>query len=153
VVHYQPLAVIRELFDLYKRVWNDRRNDTHCLNGHVREPIYGISRHVYVGKNDAQAWEEATVALRDFNENTGFLQATRGDNRRKDYLNQLDARRAEGLYIAGSPDTVREEVRRQLEITGSNYFVGSFAFGSLSSEQTMNSLRLFAEEVMPAFAS
>jgi alkanesulfonate monooxygenase SsuD/methylene tetrahydromethanopterin reductase-like flavin-dependent oxidoreductase (luciferase family) len=119
----------------------------------VREPIYGISRHVYIGKSDAQAWEEATVALRDFNDNTGFLQATRGDNRRKDYLNQLDARRAEGLYIAGSPNSVREEVRRQLEITGSNYFVGSFAFGSLSTEQTMNSLRLFAEEVMPAFVS
>jgi alkanesulfonate monooxygenase SsuD/methylene tetrahydromethanopterin reductase-like flavin-dependent oxidoreductase (luciferase family) len=152
VVHYQPLAVIRELFDLYKRVWNDRRNDTNCLNSHVREPIYGISRHVYVGETDVKAWDEAKAALRDFNENTGFLQATRGDNRRKDYLNQLDARRAEGLYIAGSPDSVREEVRKQLEITGSNYFVGSFAFGSLTSEQTMNSLHLFAKEVMPAFA-
>jgi alkanesulfonate monooxygenase SsuD/methylene tetrahydromethanopterin reductase-like flavin-dependent oxidoreductase (luciferase family) len=152
VVHYQPLAVIRELFDLYRRVWNERRNDANCLNGHVGEPIYGISRHVYVGKSDATAWEDAKAALRDFNDNTGFLQATRGDNRRKDYLNQLDARRAEGLYIAGSPDSVREEVRRQLEITGSNYFVGSFAFGSLTSEQTMSSLRRFAEEVMPAFA-
>lgn len=152
VVHYQSLAVTRELFDLYKRVWNDRRDDTNCLNSHVREPIYGISRHVYVGETDTKAWDEAKAALRDFNENTGFLQATRGDNRRKDYLNQLDARRAEGLYIAGSPDSVREEVRRQLKITGSNYFVGSFAFGSLTSEQTMNSLRRFAEEVMPAFA-
>lgn len=152
VVHYQPLAVIRELFDLYKRVWNDRRNDADCINSHVREPIYGISRHVYVGETDAKAWDEAKVALRDFNDNTGFLQATRGDNRRKDYLNQLDARRAEGLYIAGSPDSVREEVTKQLEITGSNYFVGSFAFGSLTSEQTINSLSLFAEEVMPAFA-
>lgn len=152
VVHYQPLAVIRELFDLYKRVWNDRRNDADCINSHVREPIYGISRHVYVGETDAKAWDEAKVALRDFNDNTGFLHATRGDNRRKDYLNQLDARRAEGLYIAGSPDSVREEVTKQLEITGSNYFVGSFAFGSLTSEQTINSLSLFAEEVMPAFA-
>jgi hypothetical protein len=34
-------------------------------------------------------------------------------------------------------------------MTGTNYFVGTFSFGSLSTEQTLNSLRLFAEEVMP----
>jgi hypothetical protein len=38
-----------------------------------------------------------------------------------------------------------------LQITGSNYFVGSFFFGTLSREQTLHSLRLFAQEVMPAF--
>jgi len=151
VVHYQPMATIRELFDLYKRIWNERRNDEDCLNAHVREPIYGISRHVYVGSTDAKAWDVAQIALAQFNDNTGYLSATRGDNRRKNYLNDFETRRAEGLYIAGSPDTVREQVRRQLEITGSNYFVGSFAFGGLSAEQTMNSLRLFAKEVMPAF--
>lgn len=151
VVHYQSMAVIRELFDLYKRIWNDRRNDKNCLNAHVQEPIYGISRHVYVAATDTRAWQEAKVALARFNENTGYLQATLGDNRRKNYLNDFEARRAEGLYIAGSPDTVRKEVRKQLEITGSNYFVASFAFGSLTAEQTMNSLRLFAEGVIPAF--
>jgi hypothetical protein len=46
---------------------------------------------------------------------------------------------------------VREEVKKHLEITGSNYFVGSFCFGNLTTEQAMNSLRLFADEVMPAF--
>jgi alkanesulfonate monooxygenase SsuD/methylene tetrahydromethanopterin reductase-like flavin-dependent oxidoreductase (luciferase family) len=106
---------------------------------------------VYIGKTDAEAWDEAKATLLQFNENTSYLQSTRGDNKRKDYLNDFEARRAEGLYIAGSPDTVREEVKRQLEITGSNYFVGSFAFGSLSTAQVMNSLRLFAREVMPAF--
>jgi hypothetical protein len=38
-----------------------------------------------------------------------------------------------------------------LQITGSNYFVGSFFFGTLTSEQTLRSMRLFAQEVMPAF--
>jgi hypothetical protein len=46
---------------------------------------------------------------------------------------------------------VREEVRKHLDITGSNYFVGSFAFGNLTTEQAMNSMRLFAEEVIPTF--
>ena len=151
VVHYQPMPVIRELFDLYKRTWNEHLTNQGRLNAHVLDPKYGISRHVYVGASDDQAWEEAKIALARFNENTSYLQSTRGDNRRKEYLSDVEARRADGLYIAGCPETVREEVRKHLQITGSNYFVASFAFGNLSTEQTMNSMRLFANEVMPAF--
>jgi alkanesulfonate monooxygenase SsuD/methylene tetrahydromethanopterin reductase-like flavin-dependent oxidoreductase (luciferase family) len=151
VVHYQPMPAIRELFELYRRVWNEHRGNPRRFNAHVTEPLYGISRHVYVGETDAQAWEEAKIALAQFNENTGYLQTKIGDNRRKEYLSDFEARRAEGLYIAGAPDTVREEVKKHLEITGSNYFVGSFCFGNLSTEQAMRSLCLFAEEVIPAF--
>ncbi|HEY2922611.1 MAG TPA: LLM class flavin-dependent oxidoreductase [Candidatus Binatia bacterium] len=151
VVHYQSMPVIRELFDLYKRLWNEHRNDQSRLNAHVLDPKYGISRHVYIGETDAQAWEEAKVALTRFNDNTGYLQSIRGDNRRKEYLGDFEARRAEGLYIAGSADTVRQEVRKHLEITGSNYFVSSFSFGNLTTEQAMNSMRRFAKEVIPAF--
>lgn len=151
VVHYQSMPVIRGLFDLYQRLWNEHRDDAQRLNGHVTEPIYGISRHVYIGNTDAAAWEDAKAALADFNENTSYLQSRRGDNKRKDYLHDFEARRAEGLYIAGSADSVREQVKQHLEITGSNYFVASFAFGNLSHEQAMNSLRLFAQDVMPAF--
>lgn len=153
VVHYQLMPTIRELFDLYKRLWHEHATNQGRLNAHVREPLYGISRHVYVGATDAKAWEEAKTALAAFNDNTSYLQSTRGDNKRKDYLNDFETRRAEGLYIAGSPETVRQEVRRHLEITGANYFVGSFAFGSLSTEQALNSVRLFADEVMPEFQS
>ena len=153
VVHYQPMPVIRELFDLYRCVWKEHADDRDRQNAHVTDPLYGISRHVYVGKTDAQAWEEAKIALAQFNERTGYLQSKVGDNRRKEYLSNFEARRAEGLYIAGAPETVREEVKKHLEITGSNYFVSSFCFGNLTTEQAMNSMRLFAEEVMPAFKS
>jgi len=151
VVHYPLMPAIRELFDLYRRVWKEHRSDPGRLNAHVPDPKYGIARHVYVGETNAQAWEEAKIALSSFNENTTYLQATRGDNRRKEYLGHFEARRAEGLYVAGSPDTVREEVRKQLEITGSNYFVSCFSFGTLTTEQATNSMRLFAQEVIPAF--
>jgi len=151
VVHYPSMPTIRELFDLYRRLWHEHSNNSARLNAHVREPIYGISRHVYVGKTDAQAWDDAKIALAQFNENTSYLQSIRGDNKRKEHLSDFDARRADGLYIAGSPETVRQEVKKHLEITGSNYFVSSFAFGNLSTEQALNSMRLFAAEVMPVF--
>jgi alkanesulfonate monooxygenase SsuD/methylene tetrahydromethanopterin reductase-like flavin-dependent oxidoreductase (luciferase family) len=151
VVHYQLMPTIRELFGLYRRVWQENSKNPKRLNAHVREPLYGISRHVYVGESDAKAWEEAKRALAYFNDNTSYLQSIRGDNRRKDYLNDFETRRAEGLYIAGAPETVRQEVKKHLEVTGANYFVASFAFGNLTAEQTLNSMRLFAREVMPAF--
>ena len=62
----------------------------------------------------------------------------------------FEARLADGLHIVGSPDTVKKRVQEHVHITGSNYFVGSFCFGTLSSAQTLRSMRLFAEEVMPA---
>jgi alkanesulfonate monooxygenase SsuD/methylene tetrahydromethanopterin reductase-like flavin-dependent oxidoreductase (luciferase family) len=153
VVHYQPMLTIRELFDQYRSIWKEHRNDQGRLNAHVPDPKYGISRHVYVSELDDQAWEEAKIALTYFNRNTTYLQSMRGDNRRKEHLSDFEARRAEGLYIAGSPETVRQEVRKQLEITGSNYFVSSFCFGSLTTEQAMRSMRLFAQELIPAFQS
>ena len=52
--------------------------------------------------------------------------------------------------IAGSPATVREYMDEYLE-TGANYFVCSFQWGDLSHEQAMQSLELFAAEVMPHY--
>jgi alkanesulfonate monooxygenase SsuD/methylene tetrahydromethanopterin reductase-like flavin-dependent oxidoreductase (luciferase family) len=151
VVHYQSMPVIRELFELYRRVWHEHRSNPDRLNAHVTDPLYGISRHVYVGETDVKAWQEAKTALAEFNENTGYLQSKIGDNRRKNYLSDFDARRAEGLYIAGAPETVRDEVKKHLQITGANYFVGSFCFGNLTTDQALNSMRRFGAEVMPGF--
>lgn len=47
---------------------------------------------------------------------------------------------------------VREQMARLLEESGYHDVIGAFAWGSLSHEQTRCSLRLFAEEVMPAFS-
>ena len=42
---------------------------------------------------------------------------------------------------------------RLLEVSGCNYVLCVFAWGNLTHEQSMRSLRLFSEQVMPAFAS
>jgi alkanesulfonate monooxygenase SsuD/methylene tetrahydromethanopterin reductase-like flavin-dependent oxidoreductase (luciferase family) len=60
-------------------------------------------------------------------------------------------RRDAGRMIMGSPRTVREEIARQLEETGANYFITRFAYGNLTHEQSVRSLELFVSEVMPHF--
>ena len=53
---------MRELFDLYKRVWQEYQTNPGRLNAHVPEPKYGIVRHVYVADTDARAMQEARAA-------------------------------------------------------------------------------------------
>ena len=153
ITHYPPLPVVRELFDLYKAEWQAHRDKENRLNAHVPDPKYGIVRHVYVAETDSRALEEAKKGFSDFVQNFNYLRVSHGDTSgRAEYLADFEGRMAEGLHIVGSPDTVREQVKDQVNATGCNYFVGSFFFGSLSFEQTMNSIRLFAQEVMPAFS-
>jgi alkanesulfonate monooxygenase SsuD/methylene tetrahydromethanopterin reductase-like flavin-dependent oxidoreductase (luciferase family) len=152
ITHYPPMTTMRELFDLYKRVWEAHRHTPDRLNAHVPHPKYGIVRHVYVADTDTQALREAKAAFADFIANFNYLRRLNGDTSgRAAYLADFEARLAEGLHVVGSADTVKRQVQEHLQITGSNYFVGSFFFGTLSREQTLHSLRLFAQEVMPAF--
>lgn len=152
ITHYPPMATMRQLFDLYKRVWQEHRHHPDRLNAHVAEPKYGIVRHVYVADTDARALQEAKAAFADFIGNFNYLRTLHGDTSgRAAYLADFEARLADGLHIVGSPETVKQQVQEHVRITGSNYFVGSFFFGSLTGAQMMHSLRLFAHEVMPAF--
>ena len=151
ITHYPPMTTMRELFDLYKRVWQEHHANPERLNAHVSDPKYGIVRHVYVAETDAQALQEARAAFADFIRNFNYLRVAHGDTGgRAAYLADFDARLADGLHIVGSPDTVKKRVQEHLQLTGSNYFVGSFCFGTLTTAQTLRSMRLFAEEVMPA---
>jgi alkanesulfonate monooxygenase SsuD/methylene tetrahydromethanopterin reductase-like flavin-dependent oxidoreductase (luciferase family) len=107
---------------------------------------------VYVAETDAQALKEAKAAFADFIYNFNYLRTVNGDTSgRAAYLADFEARLADGMHVVGSPDTVKQQVQEHLQITGSNYFVGSFFFGTLTGEQTLRSMRLFAEEVMPAY--
>ena len=44
-----------------------------------------------------------------------------------------------------------EDIQELVAASGCNYVICSFAWGTLSFKQSLRSLRLFAQEVMPAF--
>ena len=133
---------------LYRAVMAQSTARADRLNAHVTDPCYGIQRHVYVGETDSEAATVARTAYDAFDLNfrtrpgvqPGEQRSRRGD---------FDTALRRGLIIAGSPETVRTLVQDAVQSTGANYFVGTFSFGSLSTQQTLSSLRLFAEEVMP----
>jgi len=53
--------------------------------------------------------------------------------------------------VYGAPGRVREDIQELVAASGCNYVICSFAWGTLSFEQSLRSLCLFAQEVMPAF--
>jgi alkanesulfonate monooxygenase SsuD/methylene tetrahydromethanopterin reductase-like flavin-dependent oxidoreductase (luciferase family) len=112
------------------------------------EAMLGATRHVYVDETDAKAMEVARRAYGDFDLNFRTRPGRSPDapSRRGDF----DTALGWGGIIVGSPDTVRAKVQEFLAGTGINYFVGTFAFGSLGTEHVLRSLGLFSREVMPA---
>lgn len=143
------LEETQEQLASYARIEAEHRNDPGRINGHVSAPRYGIMRHVYVAESDAQAQREAKSAFLDYFENLGYLWARHGDG----HLGEVDFERfvEEQRVLVGSPASVRGQLARLLAFTGGNYFAGAFAFGSLSGEQVLGSLNLFANDVLPAF--
>lgn len=132
----------------YRSVLAEHRTRRNRLNAHVANPCYGIQRHVYVGETDAEALAVARTAYEAFDRNFRTrpgVQPHEQRSRRGDF----DTALRRGLIVAGSPATVRRLVQEVVHATGTNYFVGTFSFGSLSPQQTLASIRRFAEEVMP----
>ena len=56
------------------------------------------------------------------------------------------------MLLIGSPETCVRLIQRHQEfLPDLQYMILFFAYGSLSQAQIRNSMRLFAEEVMPEF--
>ncbi len=146
----EPAEAAKPHFDLYKQLWQEHRGDAQRLNGHVEQPKLGLLRHVLVAPTDAQAEAECRKAFKAWFYNINYLWAEAGSDR-LDFIADIDQLLGGGVMIAGSPQTVRQQVQEAVDTSGVNYFCSVFAWGDLSHEQVMRSTRLFAEEVMPAF--
>jgi alkanesulfonate monooxygenase SsuD/methylene tetrahydromethanopterin reductase-like flavin-dependent oxidoreductase (luciferase family) len=59
---------------------------------------------------------------------------------------------ADGSVIAGSPQTVRAEIEKQVAELGINYLLTYLFLGTMSLADALRSLNLFSTEVMPHLA-
>jgi alkanesulfonate monooxygenase SsuD/methylene tetrahydromethanopterin reductase-like flavin-dependent oxidoreductase (luciferase family) len=147
-----PAGFVRPLVDEYWRHWAARRDDPARLNGHVAAPKVGLNRQIVVADTDEEA-EAITRSAHGYWYNSILrLWWEHGDHSNDGLFDWRGAVEHETI-IFGSPERVREKVARALETSGCNYLSCCFAWGNLTHEQTLRSLRLFASEVMPAFVS
>ena len=132
-------------YDSFRAAWKE-------AHGERPLPLMGLGRFIVVAPTDAEAVAIARRAYPVWETNFSFLRNLR--NRTGTHPRPLtyDELEKVGQGIAGSPATVTEFLREQLVYTGSNYLVGQYAFGDLTLDETLRSLELFKNEVMPKLA-
>ncbi len=144
VVSMMGAAVARRPFDRYREEWDQRGRRTDEL------PVMGLARHIVVGETDEEALRIARPAFLKWRASFSWLWDRKGVPFPFPYPETFDAHMAAGLSVAGSPKTVREFLRQDTEAAGANGVIGHMVFGSIGYEDALNSLELYAREVMPA---
>jgi alkanesulfonate monooxygenase SsuD/methylene tetrahydromethanopterin reductase-like flavin-dependent oxidoreductase (luciferase family) len=143
-----PVETLGEYRQLFDRLISDVQP--------ASVPEVGVQRAVYVTTDSADAREAAeqakwnmrvTLSLRNHYERVERGRAiavpTEGEPSTDDLLDRF--------LIIGTPETVIRQIKRVQELVGMNHFNCSFWFGDLSQKRVLNSMDLFAREVMPAF--
>ena len=127
------------------------RQIRHDIGASGPPPKMGLVRFIVVAETDAKAitiarraylrWRASFVYLSEMN-------GTKPDSPLN--VESFDIVVDQGQAIAGSPETVRAFLAAQLENSGANYVVGQFCFGDLQLEEILQSVELFATQVMPS---
>lgn len=145
-----PRDVVREqskvFFERY-RASAERGSARYALLGVT--PRFGFMRHVVVAPTDEEAQALARSAFADHYESFTHLWRKAGSERFSQPVD-FDELLADGKLYVGSPQTVTELIAEAVTASEVNYFAGSFAWGSLSTEASVRSLQLFRDEVIPA---
>jgi alkanesulfonate monooxygenase SsuD/methylene tetrahydromethanopterin reductase-like flavin-dependent oxidoreductase (luciferase family) len=117
----------------------------------------GVQRAVYVtdSETDARAAAEearwnmrVTLSLRNHYERVEQGRAVAMPAPNEPTTDDLLDR----FLVIGTPDTCIRQIRRIRDLVGITHFNCSFWFGDLDQARVLRSMRLFASEVMPAFA-
>ena len=123
-------------------------------NPGVAEPVIGAQAHIYLDATPEAAIERVRQAYSVYHRNLTKL--WRQYNVPIDHIDptfggKFDVAMDHGALLAGSPETAIEYIRRVTAATGIEYLTFAFGWGDLTHDEIMQSMRLFAEEVMPEF--
>jgi alkanesulfonate monooxygenase SsuD/methylene tetrahydromethanopterin reductase-like flavin-dependent oxidoreductase (luciferase family) len=140
----------------YWSVLEERRGAPDLLNAGVETPLAGITKHVVIRPTVEEAMALARRAWPVFQHNWGATSLRMPNGRTPRANEDFDAVLAENTrLLIGTPRTVAdfiEESRARLADRANFYFAPAFQWGDLTLEESLESMRLFAEAVMPAFA-
>ena len=98
---------------------------------------FGCIRHVYVAESDAEAAKVAPEAIEYYLNSTRQFRPV-GDHER-------------GQMIFGGPETCVQKIAELQDTAQVNTLLCWMNFGDLKQETILRSMKLFAEEVVPAF--
>lgn len=141
IVGLMPASAMRSRVDAYRNAMPSKQLGNNKV---------GISYLTVVADDDASAMREASQAYGQWHANFHHLYRLHGRQPMLgawpgEFGDLVKQQRA----IAGSPKTVADFFRDQVETSGINYVVVQLMFGDLPFERARRSITLFATEVMP----
>lgn len=142
IVSNKPLEAARQQFEQFKEAFARE-------HGAKPFPKMGMTRHIYVAESESEAKAIGERGYRLWFDRYSHL--WNAHDPRPDFTDAQAGVAMGSALIAGTPEQVREEIERQVSISGLNYFVTRMCYGDLSLEETTRSVELFASEVMPKF--
>lgn len=143
VISLDVVEATRGFSDSYRSAWEQAGH-----SGPMAK--FGLGRMLVVADTDAEALRLAERAYPVWNASFNHLFKVYGRMPTHPRPPQFSAIQADGRGLCGSPRTVTEIIRKQMTEAGADYFVGQFAFGDLTLEETRRSIELFVSDVMPA---
>ena len=163
-----PDEDLADTIRLWKSIWNESGK-----TGPM--PHSFLSRAVYVADTDKQAYEDAAPHLPNaytYEEDYAFENfgipyiggasvsetevqdsgCLRGTQMFAGMSTGIDFWLEHNVAYVGSPETVIRQLKQAQETIGFDVLGGRFRWGAISDDKVINSLRLFGEKVIPAFA-
>ena len=140
IVTNTPAHVARKLVEHY---WS-------LHPGNVVGSKTGFARHIVVADTDEAALAIARRGYRRWY--ASFMKLWLEHGTRPVgvvYPAEFDGDGANGRMIAGSPQSVADQLQAQVDESGVNYIACRFAFGDITFDEARRSIELFAEHVMP----
>ena len=125
-----PPALLAKGYETYRRVWSEA--------GHAADPEIPALHFTYVGASDPQARREPEACVMW--------------HLRRQYPPHVDyAHCYESVLLFGDIERVVERIARLRDELGVTYLLAWMNFGGLESDLARNSLRRFAEKIIPRF--
>ena len=147
-----PISALADQVQRYRELVDSATVD---WNPSVKDPTIGVTRHIYVAKTDKEALERLGKAFPQYHRNLISLWHQYETEPVPDPSvgGNLEIAVNAQIVLAGSPETIGAHVK---EVVGSNsvdHLLGAFAWGDLTHSETLESMKLFAREVIPRFSS
>lgn len=145
IIGLRSAPEMKPFFDHYRTVF---------AAAHPRESAgkCGLGLFIVVSDTDDRAMDVAQRAYKAWHKSFHYLYHLHGRSpvygeRPNDFQIVVDELRG----VAGAPERVRDFIRARVEESGCDYVTAQFVFGDMTKEEALRSIRLFADEVLPAF--
>jgi alkanesulfonate monooxygenase SsuD/methylene tetrahydromethanopterin reductase-like flavin-dependent oxidoreductase (luciferase family) len=146
IVTLVPPVPARAIIDKYRAEWkNFGRSDD-------KLPLMGILRHVVLAETDATAIRTAERAYRLWLNHMELLWTRHGAKLPLGLPAEIGPLLEARVAFAGTITAFKSFLDDQISSTGANYFVCDVAFGNITPEESMRTISLLGDNIIPLFS-